>query len=559
MENKKILREDFQALRFELGVARYENEDYIGALNVFKSLYDDDKDDAEVIRQIAKIYMDIDAIKYALSYWIKFLNVCDKEDRAEAYNAIGACFFLLGTLDMAGYYYELFFTYANEEDYDYLEERMDYVEAIKELDKPDFYISHPPKKAPSDKVIETAEEMMAAGNTEEALKLLRSIDKSDENYLGARLRIAANQVLNNRIGFAKRTINGLIEDFPNDPLPWINSFVLLCGTGDRKEALKVLSKLDEFNLSTYQECFKVAASCMDAELYKEAKRYAEKGLADDPYSMAGRFMAGAIEYNLGNITDAEKEFTVFYQLTGSPVGRYYIDICRNCSENTKIKRIDYGMMYPEAEIQKRIEKAIKYCKKMPKITAKNIDAILELADWVYSFRNNIQVDFASALYQTKNEKILDFIADILLSLDVLDDVKFRIISEFLLSDTKSEISVVISGVYAKFKLVPIEDLSLDGDGAIVKRAHARAFSKICGFIKVDGKKLASVAKDVYAALKENDNLIKITDVNALAVAIFVIADKKYEKELDFVSHYFATNKKAIKSTLKLIREKNVDS
>lgn len=558
MESREFLTEDYFYKRFELGLARYDDEDYVGALNVFKSLYEEDDKNVDVIREIAKIYMDIDAIRLAHEYWIKFLNVCSAGLKAEAYNALGACNYLLDNLDVAGYYYELFFQSAEELDYDYLDERIGCIEALKETEKPDYYISYPPKQMPSDKLIESAEEFLFTDEGDEAVKLLKNVPKTDENYLGAQLRIAAHYVLKNETKKAKALINRLIGAFPNDPLPQINMFVLLSGIGDVEGAISALSKLENFEITTYPECFKVAASCMDIRLYKVAKEYIERGLRDDPISINGIFMSGAANYNLGDIDKAEKDFTTVYQITGSKIALYYVNLCRNYSEKTRVKHVDYVMRYPDAIVKKYIEKTIKYCGQMPKITAKNFQPIMDLAEWVFSFPNNLQLKFASALFKTGNKKFIKFLTDQLLINEIPDDVKCCIITEFLLADYKINLSAVKSGIYTKFKLIPLKEVEIDDEGAIVKRAYSKTFSHSCGFLAMDFKKMHDFALKAYGFFYDNDLFEYVDDENALAAAFFLLNGETYKNEISFVSKYFDADRKKIKELMQLLKDVHVD-
>lgn len=558
MESKDFLTEDYFYKRFDLGLARYADEDYVGALNVFKSLYEEDDKNVDVIREIAKIYMDIDAIRLAHEYWIKFLNVCSKDLRAEAYNALGACNYLLDNLDVAGYYYEMFFSTADEIDYDYLDERIAYVDALKETEKPDYYISYPPKKMSSDKLIEKAEELLFTDEGDDAVKLLKNVPKTDENYLGAQLRIAAHYVLKDETQKAKNLINRLIGAFPNDPLPQINLFVLLSGTGDVEGALTALGKLEKFEITTYLECFKVAASCMDIGLYKVAKEYIERGLRDDPISINGIFMSGAVNYNLGEIETAEKDFTTVYQITGSKIALYYVNLCRKYTEKTRIKHVDYVMRYPDAIVKKYVETTIKYCDEMPKITARNFRSIMDLAEWVFSFPNNLQLKFASALFKTGNKKFIKFLTDQLLINEIPDEVKSCIISQFLLADYKINLSAVKSGIYTKFKLIPLSEVATDDEGAIVKRAYSKTFSYSCGFLAMDFKKMHDFALKTYEFFYDNDLFEFIDDENALAAAFFLLNGETYKNEISFVSKYFDADKKRIKELMNMLKDAHVD-
>ncbi len=544
----------FAEKQLNLAVKRREEGDYIGALNILHLLKKSPT--AEIYREIAKVYMDLDIIRMALGYWFRFLDTCTEDEKAEAYNALGACFYLLDNYRLAGYYYDLQLIIAPDEEFDYLDEKLDYFEMVAFPEEPDFYVSYPPKKMPSDKRIELAEKNLYLTGDKEALKLLKSIPKTDQNYVGAQLRIAAYYAVNESVKKAKTIINGLIEEFPDDNLPVINMFVLLADTGNFKEAEKAYRALENFNLVTFEECYKVATSCLNIERDDWALEYALKALDDYPYSINGLFVAGAAYYNLGNKKEAEKYFIKVYQITDYDVAKYYIDRCRD--EKPKLRRIDGELRYPESVMKKLVEKAIDYIHEKPEITDRKLNGVFKVCDFIYSFYNNLQEELALSLLQTENEKIEDYFIGILMINEIDEKVKFAIVYSLLMNDRKSTLSAIYSGLYFNFELVPIPEIKDDGKDSVIKRAHAFAAARMSSFCKTDFKALAQSAKNVLNALKDNGNLEKIEDVNSLGAAMLVMSKSIYAKDTTFLANYFITKKTKINQALKLIRCKNED-
>lgn len=554
MKNK-VQTDVFTEKQLNLAVKRREEGDYIGALNVLRALISKNPD-AEVYRETAKVYMDLDLIRTASGYWFKFLDTAREEDKAEAYNALGACFFLMDNYRLAGYYYDLQLTVAPDGEFDYLDEKLDYFDMISSPEEPDFYVSYPPKKMPSDKRIELAEKNLYLTGDKESLKLLKTVPETDQNYVGAQLRIAAYYAVNGDVKKAKTVINGLIEAFPDDTLPVINMFVLLADTGNYKDAEKAYQALEKCNLVTFEECYKVATSCMNIGRDDLAIKYALKALDDYPYSVNGLFLAGAAEYNLGNKSQAEKYFITVYQLTDYPVAKYYIDRCRD--EEPKLKRIGYEMHYPEKIMKKLVEKAIGYIHDRPKITERNLSGVLKVCDFIYSFHNNLQEELALSLMEAKNERLENYFINLLMVNEIEEKVKFAVVYSLLMNDREKTLSAVYSGLYFKFKISPLWTIDLGGKASVIKRAHAYAAARMSAFYKTDFKKLSQSAKSVFEALNENGNLDKVEDVSALGAAMLVISDSVYAKDTNFLASYFGTKKTKINQTLKLIRCKNED-
>lgn len=558
--SKTIKINDFEERQLNLAIKRRENGDYLGALNLLNALNGASALLPVRYKEIAKIYMDLSLIRFALDYWFKFLSVAPKCDRAEAYNGIAACYFHIGDLHLAGFYYEKFMNEAEEKDYDYLDERIDYYTAITEKEEPSYEIIHPLEKAPSDKLIKAADKAFYDQQTEQALNYLKAIPKKDENYLSARLRLIGFEVIKGNFEKAKNYANGLISDFPNDSLPLINKLVLLAdfaSSCDKKEADDLVDEIKKLDVQDFQELYKATTSCIDLNKDEDALYFGEKALAAQPYSLAANFAVGAVLYNLGDYKEAEKRITVAYQLSNSSVAKYYIKACRN-PEILKGARIGYDMLYPDDVAKKFTKKAYEYGGRIPKITARNGEIFKDVCDWVFSFPNDLQEDLAVSLLRSDDPSHAKYVKEKLLESAVIDEVKISVLEELTLMEEKGYLCFTCGGNYFKVKLSPLTDISLESQGAIVKYAHALAVAKTAILFKSGQKKLTETAYWVYEKLKKNGNLGKIKDENALAVAIIAFAlyglkEGASLKNASVFSMYFDTSERKINTIVKYIK------
>lgn len=557
--SKTIKINDFEERQLTLAIKRRENGDYLGALNLLNAV----KGTSALpvcYKEIAKIYMDLSLIRFALDYWIKFLSVAPKCDRAEAYNGIAACYFHMGELNLAGLYYEKFMNEAEEKDYDYLEERIDYYDAITEKEEPFYEITHPIEKASSDRLLKAAEKAFYEEQTEQALNYLKAIPKNDENYLSARLRLIGFEVVSGNFEKAKNYANGLIADLPGDSLPLVNKLVLLADFADNCDTNEVddlIEEIKKFDIQDFQELYKLTTACIDLRKDEDALYFGEKALAAQPYSLAVNFAIGAVLYNLGEYEAAEKRITVAYQLSNSGVAKYYIKACRT-PEILKGERIGYDMLYPDDVVEKFSKKAYDYGERIPRITARNRENFKDVCDWVFSFPNDLQEDLAISLLQTGDPEHVRFVKEKLLESAVIDEVKIRVLEELTLMEEKGYLSFTCGGMYYKVKLSPLTNIPLASNGIVVKYAHAVAVSKTAILFKSSQKKLTETAYWIYEKLKKNGNLGKVKDESALAVAIIAFAlyglkDGASLKNASVFSTYFGTSERKINSIVKYIK------
>lgn len=554
-KNKPIQISDFTDRQIELAEKRYEEGDYIGAINVALSVAKKTKR-YEAYRILAKVYMDIYLVRLAAEYWFRFLSVCPARERPEAYNGLGACFYLMENQRLAAYYYDLQLSLATDTEYDYLDEKLDFFESVSEPYFPEFYISYPLEKIPSDKRIELAEDSLYQKSKIPTVKYLKSIKKDDANYMGAQLRLSAHYIIKVKHETAKKLLNGLIGDFPDDPLPVINMFVLLVGIGDKQEALKVYDQLDKFDIKEFQACNKIAITCMEIAEYERAIFYSLRALDEEPYSVSTLFLTGSAYYNLGQYDKALQYFTYVYQITDYDVALYYLEKAKNPPKVTK--PIGYRLKFPDDVRKKKIKKVFDYLENVPKITTKNLPSVIQLCDWIYSFDNELQGDFAEALLSTGNKTILDYFLNVLLVLEVDDRVKFRIVAKLVSLGYKIKVNAVYNGMHVWFKLIPFAEFD-DNDGfqeskKLFKQAYSIAFAKISAIQKQSLKSLNDVAFSVYKRLKKINSLNMVKNAKVLAVCFIMCINNSYKYEDDYFALYFEVQKSEIHSLLELIGE-----
>ena len=86
---------------------------------------------------------------------------------------------------------------------------------------------------------------------------------------------------------------------------------------------------------------------------------------------------------------------------------------------------------------------------------------------------------------------------------------------------------------------------------IFTKAYARAFSLIAPVTDKNQYKLCDSCYKLYYALKENGNIRKITDVNALAAAIAFCSGLRTTTDITILSRYFNTKKSDVFYVLEL--------
>ena len=560
MEKSKIVfYKSTRESQINLAIRRRSENDFIGALNILKYLTEINPKDYECYELMAKVYMDMEYYRLALSQWFKFLNICPKREWANAYNGIATCFLYLDNLHLAGYYYDMQLGIAPDKEFDYTDELYDYIDFVKGGEEPEFYITYPYEKMSVERRLELSEELIFK-DPKEYLTVLNSIDVNDEKYIEAQTRIVAFYILNNKINKAKKVINELIAQFPDEPLVKIVHFMFLAEMDDLDNAIPVLESLKDVQFTSYMDSLKVATECMAVGLYGNAKHYCEITLNLKPYSIMGLFTMGAICFNMGDYEQAEKYFLLNFQLTGISTVKYYLDITKNPKQRTKIGNILPKLKLPESVAKAYLVKILKYTNQgFPKITNKNIQTMFLLFDFIASFPNNAYKQFIDGLVGTKNKAVISFLKDKLLDSELNDEIKYTILEGLVINDFDGKISVVHSGIFNKTRLFVLKDFERKGEQNIIKTAHAKALAKVSTFAGFDTKALEISARVIYQKLCENGNILMVENLKALALAIALSVDNVYTSQRAIMTSYFGTDKKSLNTVLKLIKAKHVDS
>ena len=540
--------------RMALAKARREDGDYIGALLVLKAIISEGNFPVEAYSEMARIYMDIDMIHYASEYWFKFLNVCPARDKALAYHGLGTCYYLTDYIRLAGYYYEKQLDKEPDSVYDYTEEMLDCLELITEAEKPSFHVCHPEDKIPSEVLIDRAEKYLFDADGEAAVDLLQRVKAGDENYIGARLRMVAAMLIHGKKQEGEDILKDLTDSYPNDKLPLINLVCYFADEGRREDFLNYMPRLSNFKFDDFGECYKLAVAYVKMGDDAAAEKLITSALISDPWAVSGIYLNGVIKYNLGKLEEAEKAFFKIYAMTGNPVAEFYQKLAREALSEDQRPRLSTEMIFPPAVLDDWGKRITAITTGVTAVNGKNADEALKLCDLIYSFPNAMQKEMPEALIRTKIVKIKKYFTDILLYPDISDEVKSRIITALILAGYDGKVGVVFSGMYQKVLLIPLEGVALNRKEGIVKRAYAKAFSKLCQVSNSSRKPLHQAAMFVKEKLCKNGAIGRLNDADALAAALIVLGKYPLSGNKDLLAGLMQTDKKKINSVLRIINK-----
>ena len=120
--------------KYERANRRCDDGDYVGALSSL--LYTSESEP----KNVADIYTELGLYENAVIFWFRFLSKCRKTDVIDGYNGLGANFFLLDNLELAGFYFNKQLALGDYGECVYDDILDEYVDAVSTDDKPRFNV-----------------------------------------------------------------------------------------------------------------------------------------------------------------------------------------------------------------------------------------------------------------------------------------------------------------------------------------------------------------------------------------------------------------------------------
>ncbi len=521
-----------------------------GALSILHSLEDSGAKYVDIFSQIAKCYMELELYELAMNYWFKFLDCAPKHLYVYAYNGLGACSYYLDDFQLATYYFERQIDTEQEVECDYDNVLIELYDQVNEHVKPKFYVAYPPAKADTSKVIANGDNYVLNGEYDSAISVFETVDENNENYEEAQYKIASCYYYKGDMESAKTAFNRLIERDINKNQSIITLINMLISNEEREEAEKYLQIIENENLDVY-ELARIAPAYLELGKIEQAKKALEIVASEDYYDINSTYLLGQVYYNSKEFEKAKEKFTLCYKLTKSANAKYFIDLCNQTMKDESIfEKNLYNFNIPTKEAKKRIafiEKIIKDGKKF--IAKQNKTILLEYVDWLFTFDSRLQNLIIDCLLTKPYLVVRKYFLNKLLDYSLNDGKKTLIIQKLVEEGYNKKIGVVLGGVYIKLQLLRAEFDTEKNE--IFTKAFARAFSIIAPMVTSNHYKIVDGAYKLYYLLKDNGNLKKINDENALSGAISFCAKLRISSEMGLICQYFNTKQSDVQNILEL--------
>ena len=540
----------------ELSFSRREEGDYIGALSILKNMLTKDCN-ADVYAHIADIYTDMGLYEQAVNCWYKFLSKSKKKYYTDAYNGLGANFFLSENDDVAGYYFNKQLQSEPPEGSVYEDVLEDYLDSVIENKNGAYRVVYPvSEEKEAENKYEKGRELLRNKKYEEALKVLSEIEETDKIYLKAEVEKAYSYFYLNQ----PETSLSIISDAIDKGELSVYSLTLAINASAVIASQDLLGKyldmLIEYKSEDEDEKYKKLSLLLTLNLVDMALEYSEEAMKSPKYLPGVYFIRGVIFYNRKDYFRAEESLRYSYILGDNPITKFYLDLAESALIKKPVyRKLEYGFELPEKEVIRRIELVKKLFYNFT--SGKEVDFpddFVNVAKWVlFDGNKTLQSALAVIISSDKLGRYVDLLKDALISTYVSDEVKQRIITSLTEFGYSGDINVVYGYIYRKIRIPKIELENLHG---VLQKAYCYAVGRLSliedGIIRLKTSTLA-----IQKKIKEKNSDFKPKEVSELACIIYLQSSLVTFRNAEAVYSFFGSSKAKVNKIYFELFEKDV--
>lgn len=446
LDNKKI-KEGDTAGRIAL---------WLGALKTVK--------DVQIHKKLAELYKSVELFELAVKHWYIYLDkVTEKEQKSEAYVALGNNYYYLGNDRVANYCFNKAFLLTGMLDPDTIDE-----EVMDFFVKPDPYesykIAYPPEKVDYTQLLAEAKDKYLLGHVDEAISLYETVPENSRFFAEARSEMAVAEFLRGDTDKGIALSRQAYKADNNNVFALCNLSSMYFVKEDMVNSRRFYEKALAVNPTGLEDMLKLAMSACEQREHRTALDYFEKLLEDKPNDVNYLYLSGVAHFNLGHLYIARDFIFKALSLKGrDPVYEHYIRIIDGAIERGlegKANDLKYFTQLPEEQIA--INK--KLIKNIASLTINELDKALNkpeavnAIEWAFNYGDTeTQKLCVYVLASAKAKKFEQKLIDLLLEVHLTDYIKRVIITVLVINGCNKKIGMVVGNIYQKVKLAKLPE------------------------------------------------------------------------------------------------------
>ena len=538
---------------FERADEKCDRGEYLSALSSLLNENVAHPDNVAVIAHLADIYAELGIYENAIVLWFKFLLRASRKDYWEAYNGLGANFYFLERFNLAGYYFNEQLRERDDPSSVYEDVLEEYVEKINaDSGKRRFtVVKDKTEDEKAEEIITRARNLNGISDNDLAIQLLSQIDEKSPKFGEALYEKGVAYLFKEDLDKAIECIEKSLA-VGNLSVNSISVMIDLDRSAGGKNQEKYLKMLVDYNPTDDEDKYKKLTALCEYEIFDLAEELAKDLLSINPHDSNTAFVNGFLLYNKGDFVGAETYFKTAYLLSLSYQARYYLQIAQQAKDgNPPCERLKVAFKIPSVDASQKRTAVEDLVNGKVDFTTIDEKELLDLAEWCLSSdEENLQFALCYMLVLTGDKTYVNKVKEFLVNPSASDVVKQGIISVICDCTNESKVKVVYDNLFSviRFNRPDFGDES----GRVFKKAYSKAIGRLSAFNLPKLHRLSDGASGIFSELVSIGKASEVTNVSALACAMYIYSGLRVFKNEKSAYVFFDTTKEEVDKITSLI-------
>ncbi len=535
MEKDNLLAFTIDSERLiSLAIKRREENDLIGALSILYKVYEEDKQQVDVLAEIAEVYTLMGSYEEANNFWIKALFDMSDRDKTTVYEKLAFNFYSMGNLGAARYYLHK----KIAKDFEIGEDLMDdeFLDFIRDLPNAriKYYLAYPYGKADYGGIGMRAKIAFNSNNFNKAKSIYETIPlecMSDDVFSEYAMTTYMCEGEEEVLDVCKQVIEKKGET--------LTVCCVLSGLhhmgGNKDKSNYYYARAKELRTGDEDEAYRLITCALGCNDYITAKECLDIVIKTNEYDPVMNLLYGLSLFNCGKFDEGAER--VYRAIRLSPENRVFIfygeliNALLNEKDKDKYLPLEVINDYPKS-MREKFKKTVKSLNLNSK-KVQNLDRNPDVFDalcWAVNSNDEELTRKAAIILGTSESKNADrYVRRLLLEIGVSEEIKKFLIFAHVLCQKRGDIRVIVNEmpqVIKRKKLIFTTTI----DGMEYLHAYALALSRLI-FIRSEGiDKLATSANKTYKSLCKT---LQEGQLSGAEIATLMICACRYERFLSF--------------------------
>lgn len=507
---------------------RLDGGEYLAALRFLNSYHAQYTPTPDSASAQADAYELLESCSQALKAWYVFLDCCDEDSLADAYEGLAVNYMNLGKDIQAAYYYNRLL----QVDGDISEEsKMEIVETFSKPKKSPFKIVYPPEQADYSDTVEEGLERLKEGKCELSREIFSRVPVGAKAYRPAQNLIAVSYLLDDDAPMAKEICERLIGEDDKDVQAYTTYAAALGQLGQTDGARAVAEKISRFSVSDTDELYKIATVCCENGMHAEALEKFIRLEEEMPNDKTLLYFKAVAAYKSGDVPLCMETFdrlvTVYPE---AAVAKYYYNALRYYMDNRdkgdiRPPELTYYYTLP-AEVKERYCQLLCFLEKIRSDVTDEIGddpQVLSVLQWCFDENDGVSAEFQQlsvlVAIHCRSER---FLRKFFLNPEISDSVKLFAVQKLAEKNREMTYGLVICHFYRTVRFRHI-NIGVKKHRRFIQ-GYAGAYAKAAVLSEQHSRRVAAAAELLYHCMLESD-ILSLADRPAdVSAAIYRLAE-----------------------------------